>query len=365
MRVFLLGATPSFDMDRYVTPEERLAATGHNSGNQVIADGLLSAFRHDSVSWDHSKGAAWANENSDIVVIAAANFLFRGFDFGGMAAFLEKIDLPVVVAGLGAQASSFEEEVELLPGTERLVSIIAERAKLIGVRGEFTRRVLEKRGIHHVQIIGCPSYYFGGRISQLTAHPLPERPSISINGSRDVIRHAFDPKLMREVLGRLVAEAVALDGTCVVQTELPEMRLASGVSSEEADKAAKDVAAAFAGAADPEALESWARRAMRVYWSVPAWRDAMKTVDFSVGTRFHGNMVALQVGTPAVIVCHDTRTTEMSEFLGLPHVSLQEAATSGLSELYNRVSPPAVAERREELYPAFESFLSANGLEPA
>jgi Polysaccharide pyruvyl transferase len=364
MRVFLLGATPSFDMQRYVTPEERLAATGHNSGNQVIADGLLATFRHDSVSWDHSKGAAWANNNADIIVIAAANFLFRGFDFEGMATFLDKTNLPLVVAGLGAQASSFEEEVVLLPGTARLVAIIADRAKLIGVRGEFTRRVLEKRGVRNVQIIGCPSYYFGGPTSKLTAHPLPERPSISINGSRDVIRHAFDPKLMKDVLKRLVAEAVALDGTCVVQTELPEIRLASGVAGDEADRAAEDVTAAFAGFAEHGALESWTRRAMRVYWSVPAWRDAMKTVDFSVGTRFHGNMVALQAGTPAVIVCHDTRTAEMSEFLGLPHVSLQDAATYGLQEFYNEVSIPAIAARREELYPAYRSFLSNNGLDP-
>ena len=43
-----------------------------------------------------------------MIVVAAANFLFPKFDFGGMADYIERANLPVAIVGLGAQSNSYD-----------------------------------------------------------------------------------------------------------------------------------------------------------------------------------------------------------------------------------------------------------------
>src|SRR5689334_944636 len=151
MRAFLLGATPSFDVTSTSGPAERLQKTGGNTGNQIIARGLLNVLELEEVSWDYSVGTERVDEEFDVILIAAANFLFPGFDFGGMAAFIENTKLPCVMVGLGAQSKDYSPDIPLKPGTERLVQVVADRSHSIGVRGPFTAEVLKRRGITNVQ----------------------------------------------------------------------------------------------------------------------------------------------------------------------------------------------------------------------
>jgi len=70
-----------------------------------------------------------------MIVIAAANFLFRSFDFGGMADYIVKADLPIAIVGLGAQSNTYDPDIQLLPGTERFVKVIARARHQDRVRG--------------------------------------------------------------------------------------------------------------------------------------------------------------------------------------------------------------------------------------
>jgi polysaccharide pyruvyl transferase WcaK-like protein len=82
-----------------------------------------------------------------------------------------------------------------------------------------------------------------------------------------------------------------------------------------------------------------------------------------VGTRLHVAMAALLAGTPAFVFCHDTRTREMSEFLGVPSASIEAVERIDLREVYNRIDPDQFNARRAELFPAYKRFLEANGLQ--
>lgn len=364
MRVFLLGATPSFNVVAYPTIEARLAQTGANTGNQLIAYGLLKPLDFSAVEWDHSKGPRYVNENFDVIVIAAANFLFPGFDFGGMADFIAQTKLPVVMVGLGAQSKDYSTKIPLKPGTERLVRLVAERSKLIGVRGPFTAEVLAEMGIKNVQITGCPSFYMNADAEPVIRKGAwPAAPRIAVNASRDVLSHAFDREKMFEIVTGLISEAVRYDGTFVAQTEREEMILADEPGTPQAEKALESFAAVFAKTAiDPTALRDWAKRQMRVYWSVDRWLDDMRRVDFVIGTRFHGAMTALKVGTPAFVLCHDTRTSEMSKFLGIPHASILDVASLSVADLYASVDVAKMTRRRMELLSLYRDFLDANQL---
>ncbi|MBK8536751.1 MAG: polysaccharide pyruvyl transferase family protein, partial [Candidatus Competibacteraceae bacterium] len=100
-----------------------------------------------------------ANERCDHVVIPAANFLWKNFDFGYMADFLEKTNLPIIIIGVGAQTNDRTMASPIHPNTLRLMRLISDRSASIGVRGYYTAEVLAANGIHNVRVIGCPSIY--------------------------------------------------------------------------------------------------------------------------------------------------------------------------------------------------------------
>jgi hypothetical protein len=150
LNIFLLGATPEITPEPDQDPISKLTKTGGNTGNQIIAHALLGQINYQNIAWDYGVDPHEVNERFDMFVIAAANFLFSSFDFGGMADYIEKADLPVAIVGLGAQACSYNPDIKLLPGTERFLKVVAERAVSIGVRGPFTQQVLDRRGIYNV-----------------------------------------------------------------------------------------------------------------------------------------------------------------------------------------------------------------------
>jgi len=365
MKIFLMGATPRFDVTRFDSVADRLAQTGGNTGNQLIAYGLMKPLVCDDVSWDFHIGPERVSAEYDLILIAAANFLFPGFDFGGMADFIEQTDLPVAIVGLGAQSKDYSPRIPLKPGTERLMRVVAERAPIIGVRGAFTAQVLEEMNIRNVQIIGCPSYYMNGEGDPLACNrALSEKPKIAVNASRDVVGHAFDAQKMREVVASLIQEAIRYDGIFVAQTEREEMVLATGSNDTETGAALEKLGAYFADSVpDVKLLKTWAKEHSRVYWSVEQWIDDMRELDLVVGTRFHGAMAALLAGTPAFVFCHDTRTSEMSEFLGVPSASIEAVERIELREVYDRIDPDHFNARRAELFPAYKRFLEVNGLQ--
>jgi hypothetical protein len=364
MKIFLMGATPRFDVEKFDTIADRLAQTGGNTGNQLIAYGLLKPLVFDSVSWDFRIGPQRVSEEYDLILIAAANFLFPGFDFGGMADFIDRTKLPVAIVGLGAQSKDYSPRIPLKPGTERLMRVVAERAPLIGVRGPFTAEVLEEMNIRNVQIVGCPSYYMNGDCEAVKRpHSLADKPKIAVNASRDVVGHAFDQGKMREVVSGLIQEAIRYDGIFVAQTEREEMILASDSGDDERGRALETLSSFFAGEiADSDSLKTWARDHSRVYWSVEQWLEAMRDLDLVAGTRFHGAMAALLAGTPAFVFCHDTRTREMSEFLKMPSAGIEEVDHIDLREIYDHIELDAFNARRAELLPAYRHFLETNGL---
>ena len=364
MKLFLMGATPSFDVTRFNSIADKLAQTGGNTGNQLIAYGLTKPLVFEDVSWDIRIGPERVSAEYDVILIAAANFLFPGFDFGGMAEFIERTDLPVAIVELGAQSKDYSRHIPLKPGTERLMRVVAERAPIIGVRGPFTAEVLDEMNIRNVQIVGCPSYYMNGEGDALVCdRTLCEKPRIAVNASRDVFQHAFDARKMREVVAGLIREAIRYDGIFVAQTEREEMIVASGTNDSETDEALDRLSRLFTGFIDDvDSLKLWAHDHLRVYWSVEHWIDDMREFDLVAGTKFHGAMAALLAGTPAFVFCHDTRTREMSEFLGVPSASIEVVDRIDLREVYDRIDPSRFNARRAELFPAYKRFLEANGL---
>ncbi len=362
MNIFVLGAKPEIKVEPGDGYLEKLRKTGSNTGNQVIAYSLLRQIEYQKISWDHRLDPADVNEEYDAFVIPAANFLFPAFDFGGMAEYIERTDLPVVIVGLGAQANAYDADIKLMPGTERFLKVVSERAALIGVRGTFTAEVLARRGIRNVEITGCPSYYMKNSPHLGLSKPdFASVKTVAANGSRDVIKHAFNPDKMGKLVRDIYREAILWNGDFVAQTEQPEIQLSEQAPGMERG-ALDNVRAFLKDVMEPERVETWAKEHIHAYFSVPDWLNSLDGVDFVFGTRFHGNVVALQRGIPACVVCHDTRTEEICRHLGIPSVSIMEIEEVRVADLYERVDCDRLNARYAELYPAYVNFLARNKL---
>ena len=362
MNIFLLGATPSIFAEAGEDPISKLVKTGGNTGNQVIARGLLDRIAYDDISWDHRIDPKAVHERFDMVVVAAANFLFPKFDFGGMADYIERADLPVAIVGLGAQSNNYDPKISLMPGTERFVKVIAERAASIGVRGPYTQEVLAQRGVHNVTVTGCPSYYMGGPDSmKIRRRPFDEIKRLSINASRDVIVHSFDKDKMRRLVQGIYSTGVTWKADFIAQSEQSEIRLADK-QARAVEESLKELSAFLTDVVPEVGVRSWAADHLRVFFDVDAWLETIQTYDFVFGSRFHGCMVALQRGVPALVICHDTRTEDMCRFLGMPFVSIVDLDEIDVAQLYDRLGLETLDRRYQELYPAYTRFLTVNKL---
>ena len=358
----LLGAKPSFTIDVNDSVSKKLEHTGRNTGNQIIAYGLLKTLKCEEVSTDYSLDPILMSNRFDMIVIAAANFLFPGFDFSGMANLIEKTTLPCMMVGVGAQSNNYSSHIELTEGTRRLMKVVAERSKLIGVRGPFTAEVLAHLGITNVQTTGCPSYYMGGKPGlQIRRAPWHPNARLAVNSSRDVIRHAFDRNDMINVTRRIGQIAIETGADFIAQTEVDEIAVAE--RAQEQAEAITRVQAFYRGVATDGAIANWAERHCRVFWEVEEWERATRYYDFVLGTRFHGSMIALQQGVPACVICHDTRTTEMCQFLGMPSIALRDAVGFQVDNVFGSLDLDHLEKRHAELFPAFRAFLECNGAE--
>lgn len=61
-------------------------------------------------------------------------------------------------------------------------------------------------------------------------------------------------------------------------------------------------------------IMDYARGNQLTFFTIEEWESfyAKNNVSFAWGTRFHGNMAALQNGVPALWVNHDSRTRELT-----------------------------------------------------
>lgn len=365
MNIFLLGATPKIIALPGEDPLSKLSKTGGNTGNQLIAHGLLERIAYDKIAWDYSIDPREVHERFDMILIAAANFLFPKFDFGGMAEYIERCDLPVSIVGLGAQSNNYDANIDLLPGTERFVKVIAERTVSIGVRGPYTQEVLARRGIDNVTVTGCPSYYMAGpRGFNLKRRPFQEIRHLAVNASRDVISHSFDSGRMRCLVQKIYRTGMLWDADFIAQSEPAEIKLADRPSEGGAGEPLREIASFMEAAAGDRELRNWATNHVRVFFDVEQWLEAMTAYDFVFGNRFHGCMIALQRNVPSVVICHDTRTEDMCRFLGLPFASILDLDEIDVRLLYERIDFDGVARRYRELHEDYVQFLTANGLIP-
>jgi hypothetical protein len=163
-QTFILGINDAVDGSSYLSTEAAYNLVGHNVGNLAFhyAMSKILEGHQDALPWHTDPKQL--NQLRRIGVMPCANQLGPHADYGNLGDRFSALDIPLVAVGLGAQGRSDYELAEVPLGTQNWVKQIAVRspkgAPNIGVRGEFTLKVLEQYGLSkHAVVTGCPSLF--------------------------------------------------------------------------------------------------------------------------------------------------------------------------------------------------------------
>lgn len=320
--------------------DEKMAICGKNTGNLFIGEAVrmhlqrhfgnkIELIEHYSFPMIRETNGHEIRDRFDYIVMAASNMINPQVDFGFVAKFVEESKLPIAIFGLGAQAENTDDRFSIVKGTKRLLDYAALNSPGIGVRGSYTAEVLSFNGINNVKIIGCPTAYINaGKNFEIRGPKSKEEiKRAALSYKRDRAKYQSD-ELLKEIQVSMMALAMDSGYDLIAQADYAETWM--GYHREIDQKKLKNMSKYFRidDARIPK-LETYIVDHVFSFFTWHDWRAKLEGLDFAFGSRFHGNMMALNAGVPAVFIVHDTRTNELCETLNLPHISVNEINRKG------------------------------------
>lgn len=202
--------------------------------------------------------------------------------------FISQINKPILIAGLGANSfNGFDSNFYKKLDAELVdfLHYLSDCCEIIGLRGYFTQEVLYKLGIKNTCVIGCPSYYETGK-GRVLNKPIYSN-TLRVGTSIGVHTYGVGPVYLQDKLEENIIKALCFNG---------ELKLSY------------------------KELCLLQKRMYRFHTSIIEWkRDLASNIDFYVGTRVHGSMVAMNSGVPTVVMNKDSRAREMCEYMNIPY----------------------------------------------
>ncbi|HTL56540.1 MAG TPA: polysaccharide pyruvyl transferase family protein [Candidatus Limnocylindrales bacterium] len=364
-RLFYIGAPLDTGLPPDASVVDLLRETGNNTGNLLIGSAIRRHLKAELVHGDLAQDPHEIRTNFDCIVIGASNYLCRDFDFGEYACFVEKVNLPCVMIGLGAQAPDYGCRIDVPEGTQRMVRAVSERSASIGVRGYFSASILIEMGIKNVRVIGCPSMYWRCEPTlQFTRPKSTNGLSIGLNGSANVVSHSANLQAARKVEASLARLSFERGYPYILQNEKELMEIASQPGSVYGEETIRILMENYGlESMSPTAFVEAVKRNMTFYGDVETWLAGMQRFDFVTGSRFHGCLMGLLAGVPCQLIVHDARTREMCELMGIPHVPLAKAPQLDVRQMYECFDSSSVSTAYRYLYQNYIDFLEENGLQ--
>ncbi len=359
---FVIGA-PFFVSASYESLQERFVATGFNTGNLLIGDGLTRLLDMDIVKAGGPDSLSRIDEVADHLVIPAANFLSPKTDISWLLPAIERSTIPITMIGVGAQFPTDSLSDAVLPeATLQVMRRIAERSACIGVRGAFTADLLRKHGIHNVEVTGCPSMFRSGLASMRVRQFGRLDSSMVFNGSINVTGHASSKDAAVAVESAILRAAMKTDGAYVLQNEMAEMGLCSGDESQGVMDGCRQNYDGLDRSFTFVEYCAYMATHGKVFFDLPTWEAFIGSSHGVIGTRFHGNVMALSQGVPALFVVHDSRTRELCDALFVPYVTLADFRSKPLEDLLARTSFSAFEQGYPLARDRLAGVLDRNGL---
>lgn len=352
------GKSPFEVIDPLATLDQNLIA--NNSGNLLFAQSVFKSLSTSDTQIDVTRykadpaSADAINEKYDAFVLPFANAFRGSFEkqLRSHTELIKKLKIPCVVVGVGAQTDLEFSQLKGSPvdqAVKEFAAAVLEKSAVIGVRGEYTREYLNKLGFDAVETIGCPSMYLNGENLKV------EKKSASLD--KDSLVAVNITNKQGPIVGRFFARALEDHPQAIyVPQDMEDAHLLLwGKPRKESGS----------GDGIPSDLESLylSTGAARFFTDVRTWLDFMRPRHFAIGTRIHGNVFSLLSGTPGMVIAHDSRTLELSEYYEIPHIkgkAITDKTT--VRELYEGADYGPMMRGHSARFAKYKAFLEKNGL---
>lgn len=311
---------------------EKLLDLGENTGNLVFWRALERLFRPTTISYRDVRRLS----DCDNVIITDLIWIRENSDFNYLENIVDEYLIPFIPISIGLQSTTYDIHFRLSNNTVRLLHKLEERA-VLGARGQFTAEILNKYGIKNIAVIGCPSMYYW------------KNKQLKIFGDKPLGKCSCN---FRSFYGKLsVPEKHFLSYCAKYEMQFIEQTKWRFIPEQVNDPAY------FAY------VQNWLDKNTVLPTSCEEWESVLQGITFSIGGRFHGNVMALWNGIRSLFLTVDSRTKELTDFFHLPSISMRRFHKEYPLEYYydqadysdfNRIYP--------QLYAGFMNFAARNGL---
>lgn len=298
------------------------------------------------------------NNKYDAYVCPLADAIRENYieKFDNYVKFIEKLDIPFVVAGMGLKTSTQDDGSKKFPFDENVanfINAVNDTETIVGVRGSTTGNYLSNLGFKenkNFMVIGCPSMFAYGNHVKIKEKKLNEDSKISINSS------LMSPKSTLKFISSLCKQ---YPHHYFIPQWLSEFKLTYfgrpnlNISDETKKKYY------------PTMIESseYQNNTVRFPINAYGWINLLKTVDLSFGARLHGNIAATLAGTPNIIIVKDGRMKDVAEYHELTRITAKELQNyNSLEEIIDSVDFNSTEKNHEKRFEKYLNFWEKNNI---
>ena len=354
----------------FLNVEELFEKVGGNTGNLMFCHAIsMMTNTFTNIPWTGKLSSLSSTQYR--LVLPLSNALGSHLDLADLAKEFNRITIPMIGVGLGAQGAITGIDVDEIPvGSWEWFRVISSKSATdypnISLRGQMTFDAILSKGLAEKCIItGCPSNFINPS-NHLGSEIFRRRSQNSIKRIAVVSGNPNLP-LFNKLEQSLVKIVEDTNGLYVCQHPIEMLQLSN---REYTNISASDLLL-YKKYTHPELTDDeffqWFHRWTYIFTSVPEWLSTMKRFDFVVGTRIHGVMAGIQAGIPSLCLCIDSRTLELCETMMIPHVSafhyLHGISLEEIDFIFSQWDWNAFDDNRQILALRFTDFFNGNQLE--
>lgn len=342
-----------------------LRSQGFNTGNNVFQFSLQKLLTNDQVELTidtdflnntekFNKKISSINENFDFVITCPANVIANWAKNTALIRWtnsISKIKIPFIFVGVGAQ-SDITYSLDFLQNIRyeayEFIKSILNTGSIIGLRGEFTAECFEKLGFRNgidYEVIGCPSLFMNGGNLKIKKDETLSRKELkpAFNGFKIWFDNDFCRNFKKYEHSIYVCQDEFI--RIIYQPNKCIKKDKNYLSNKYIDQLS-------------------AENRLKLYSDFIGWKNDLKErqINFSFGTRIHGNIVPLLAGIPAFVDVIDSRTRELTEFFSIPHRQMPPKIKDDPFDLYMESNFDEFNKKFGHLYKNFVTYFEKQGV---
>ena len=287
--------------------EEKYKKVGNNTGNLAFDYGIKETISCTPILVEEIK-----ERESEFDNLVVRNFIWikEGVDFSSFKKVIDNFKgKPIIPLSVGLQSDNYNPEFYLHDGTVRVLKEISEQS-CIAVRGDYTAEILNKYGINNLMVVGCPSMYLGAKYGRrIVKQENIDWKQAKIVGNYGTLADEMNNFADISILNYILSHSQYY----IEQTKCyfsKEARLQNELIIKEYVAKRKE------------------------FFNYQEWYKFVGDMDFSIGARFHGNVIPILSGVPSLVITHDSRTKELTDFFSIPSISVKDFDINKPIEFY-------------------------------